>query len=64
MAIVPIEIRIEDRAIERQDAILQLERATKALRLAAKREHENGDSIPAIAKRAGVTKKTMYEWLR
>lgn len=64
MAIVPVEIPIEDHAIRRQDAILQLQRATKTLRLAAKREHENGDSIPAIAKRAGVTKKTMYEWLR
>jgi len=37
---------------------------TEAIALAAKREQEKGESIPNIAKRAGVTKKTMYDWLR
>jgi hypothetical protein len=64
MAIKSFNVPIEDVAVRRQDAILELERATEQLRNAAKREHANGETIPAIAIKAGVTKKTMYEWLR
>ena len=64
MTIETISIPIEHWAEERRLAIEEVETLTVKLKLSAKREREKGESIPAIAKRAGVTKKTMYDWLR
>lgn len=63
MTIETIEIPIEHWAEERRQVLLELEKINDKLKALAKREQERGGSVPAIAKRAGVTKKTMYEWL-
>ena len=64
MTIETISIPIEHWAQERRLAIEEVEKLTVKLKISAKREQEKGESIPNIAKRAGVTKKTMYDWLR
>lgn len=64
MTIETIEIPIEHWAQERRLAIQEVDKLTQRVKAAAKREQERGESIPNIAKRAGVTKKTMYDWLR
>lgn len=53
------------RLAEERDAILiQLRRNTSAMKQTAQQAASYGMRAPTIAKRLGVTKRTVYRWLK
>lgn len=51
-------------ARRRQNALNLAEQTTRELMLYVRDEHKKGTSITELAKRAGVQRRTIYDWIK
>jgi len=58
------EMSVEQLGNIRDFALLKLEAVSEALRGSVRDEHEAGEDIPALAKKAGVSRQTITAWLK
>lgn len=58
------EMSIEQLGDIRDYALLRLEGVSEALRARVRAEHAEGAEISALAKRAGVSRNTVAQWVK
>jgi hypothetical protein len=58
------EMSVEQLGDIRDFALLKLEAVSEALRGRVRAEHEAGVEISALAKRAGVSRNTIAQWVK
>jgi hypothetical protein len=58
------EMSIEQLGDIRDYALLRLEGVSEALRARVKAEHSDSVEISALAKRAGVSRNTVVQWVK
>ena len=58
------DLRLDQLADLRVWQLERLERVTQALRARLKDEHTPGQNVRALAKKLGVTRATVYAWLK
>jgi DNA invertase Pin-like site-specific DNA recombinase len=55
---------LDQLAVIRDDVLNRLQLVTEAMRLRVLAEHQNGVPVNKIARKAGVTRNTVYAWLK
>ena len=58
------ELSLDQLADLRVWQLERLERVTEALKARVKAEHTQGDNIRHLAKKLGVTRATVYSWVK
>jgi hypothetical protein len=58
------EMSVEQLGNIRDFALLKLESVSEALKARVREEHNNGEEIGALAKKAGVSRQTISAWIK
>ena len=58
------EMSVEKLGDIRDYALLELEAVSEALRARVRADYEAGEEIPALAKKAGVSRQTITAWVK
>lgn len=58
------ETTLDVAADQRQWRLEQLEKQTRQIAQLVREEHAKGEAVQSLAKRAKVTRATIYSWLR
>jgi hypothetical protein len=58
------EMSVEKLGDIRDYALLKLEAVSEALRARVRADYEAGEEIPALAKKAGVSRQTITAWVK
>ena len=48
----------------RDFALIKLEQVSEALKARVRQEHDNGVEVSVLAKKAGVSRNTIHQWLK
>lgn len=58
------QMSVEQLGDIRDFALLKLEAVSEALRASVKAQHEAGEDISTLAKKAGVSRQTITAWIK